>query len=201
MINVLLTAKNGGEDIFNGLRAYPELSVKLTDTHQTQVQGFCADVIVSDVLTETEKPLILILDSEEISKSAFKVDDFVKTPVCIAELAARIMRLIAPVTRKTEQKVFKMGRLTVDLENAAVFFDSTQIHLTLFEYKLLCLLVQKQGAIVSYSEILHSLWESPIGNEMLSIRVFVNAIRRKLAIAGAMEDIIRTHAGKGYSLE
>ena len=199
MVNVLLILKNEAEALLNELKGSSELSVKTSEV-PTEDEILAMDIIVTDKPMTAKKPVVLICDTESLGDAAYTASDFVCRPIRTAELIARIMRLIAPATRKSEQNVFRDGELTIDFENATVHFSGTLIHLTLFEYKLLCLLAQNHGKLVTYDQILHSLWESPIGNEMLSIRVFINAIRRKFAAAGAMEDIIKTHAGKGYSL-
>ena len=96
--------------------------------------------------------------------------------------------------------MFERGALRIDFSSATVHLGEEQIHLTLLEYKLLALLAQSYGRVVTYKEILSALWEYPIGSEMLSIRVFVAAIRSKLAAAGATEQYIVNRMSKGYEL-
>ena len=107
----------------------------------------------------------------------------------------RILRLISPKNR-----IFSHNGLKIDFQSAAVELNGSSIHLTLFEYKLLALLAKNHKNLVTYDQIMHSLWNTPIGNEMLSIRVFVNAIRKKFAATGAIQEYILTCAGKGYKL-
>jgi DNA-binding response OmpR family regulator len=104
--------------------------------------------------------------------------------------------LVAP-----ENRIFEKGELKIDLTCAEVTVNGEHVHLTLIEYRFLTLLAKGYGRLVTYKEILNCLWECPLGNEMRSVRVFVNAIRRKFAAAGATEEHIITHASKGYQLK
>lgn len=129
----------------------------------------------------------------ELVRSA-NADDFVALPISVNELTARIELLFE------DRSFLEKNGLFVDFKSCRVLINGRLLHLTLLEYKLLCLLAKSHGSLVTYEKILKELWETPIGNEMLSIRVFVNAIRRKFKAAGAMETLIKTHSGKGYSL-
>ena len=203
MINVLYIVKNPTDSIISELQNYPNfnLRVRYDISSVTENDINDSDVTVSELPIKTKSPCIRIFEQNTILEGYQEAEDFICRPASSQELVARIMRLIEPVNRKKDKNSFKDGALSIDYESAHVRYRGELIHLTLYEYKLLCLLARRRGELVTYSEILQAMWESPIGNEMLSIRVFVNAIRRKLAAAGAAENIIRTHAGKGYSLD
>ena len=118
-------------------------------------------------------------------------DDFIIYPFRKYELYTRVQGII-------ERSIaFKNGDLTVDYERCSVTFKGEAVHLTLLEYRLLCILTKRCGTIVTYSEIMHQLWESPIGSEVLSVRVFINALRKKL---GGKGELIKTVMGKGYMM-
>lgn len=157
-----------------------------------------ADVIITDRPHSFcgNGKTIAVFERHKVEPStALLADDLMILPIEADELHARILRLIAP-----ENRIFEKGELKIDFESAEVTVLGERIHLTLIEYRFLALLAKNHGRCVPYKEILAGLWECPIGNEMLSIRVFVNAIRRKFAVAGAIEKHIITHASKGYEL-
>ena len=158
-----------------------------------------SDVIITDkkdCTAEKTRVLRIISDARLDEAEADSADDIIFSPISLMELKVRISRLIAP-----ENRLFEKGELKIDLTRALVTVKGERIHLTLIEYRFLALLAESYGRIVPYKEILSSLWECPLGNEMLSVRVFVNAIRRKFAAAGATEAHIITHAAKGYELK
>ena len=159
----------------------------------------CADVTVTDKadLPTQKAKLLRIISTDRLEAAAMDTaDDIILAPVNVRELKVRISRLIAP-----ENRIFEKGELKIDLSRAEVTVNGERIHLTLIEYRFLALLAKGYGRLVPYKEILTSVWECPLGNEMQSVRVFVNAIRHKFATAGATEEHIITHASKGYQLK
>ncbi len=125
------------------------------------------------------------------------VDDVIFTPFCEAELLTRLGALTSE-KKITENKSFRNGQMTIDYENCRVFIGEHQLHLTMLEYKLLCSLSKNCGKAVSYNTLLRELWQTPIGNEILSLRVFVNAIRKKITGLGDQTSYIQTQTGVGY---
>lgn len=114
--------------------------------------------------------------------------DFITYPIREDELIFRIERLLF------DDGLFENGALTIDTYRCIVTIDGMQVHLTMLEYKLLCLLAGSCGKTVDYQTIMRELWGSPIGSEIRSVRVFVNALRKKLGTA----ELIKNAMGKGY---
>ena len=197
MTKILLHCITDADKIATELQNISNSDLRVTSSEGLN-ENFDADIIVSayphSALQSTKIIRVLTLSSELLD-DALTSDDIIFEPFSAKELYARIMRLIAP-----ENRVFQHKGLKIEYKYTRVSFNDVNISLTLYEYKLLSLLAQKHRTLVSYNEILHALWDNPIGSEMLSIRVFINAIRKKLALAGANDDLIRTHAGKGYEL-
>ncbi len=124
-------------------------------------------------------------------------DDVIFTPFDDIELLTRLNALCRN-TEKSDTTLFKTGQMTIDYENCRVYISDKLLHLTMLEYKLLCLLSKSCGSAVSYQTIMRELWQTPIGNEIQSLRVFVNAIRKKIRQLGDSTDYIRTQMGIGY---
>ena len=114
--------------------------------------------------------------------------DFITYPIREDELFLRIKRILF------EDGLFENGALVIDTARCTVTLEGAQVHLTMLEYKLLCLLARSCGQTVDYQTIMRELWGSPIGGEIRSVRVFVNALRKKL---GDFE-LIKNAMGKGY---
>ena len=201
MKTVLLFGLPDGTNIAAELEKYGNYGLRVTSDESFDATTECVDVTVTPFSERAPKgsKIIAVTDPEpEALSLAAKADDFICRPISSIELNARIMRLIAPVNAETPQKELVLGALRIDLERAYVTYSGQMIHLTLYEYKLLCLLMQAGGQTVTYKQILSALWENPIGIEMRSVRVFVNAIRAKLSAAGADGGLIKTVSGKGY---
>lgn len=198
MIKVTLLALPEGDELSEELKKYGDLELRVASTEPTD-----ADVTVfdGDDLTAVSARSIKVFDRDKADADALAgASDFICRPVSASELRARILRLIAPENRNSGKNEFKSGDLRIDFNSASVYFGDEPVHLTLLEYKLLALLAKNHGRTVTYKEILSTLWEYPIGSEMLSIRVFVTALRRKFEDAGATKELIVNRMGKGYEL-
>lgn len=204
VINMKITFINfkPNDDLLNMLSKMPDISVEILS------DGITASIAVPDVAVfalpityelTAECKKLLVLQHEELLQGKTYSDfahDIVSESAAPAEFVIRILRLIAPVNR-----VFEKNGLKIDFNDAKVFIGQEPVRLTLSEYRLLCVLAEKSGETVTYDELLCSLWDSPIGSEMLSLRVFVNAMRRKFRAAGAKSEHIVNCMGKGYRLQ
>ena len=75
-----------------------------------------------------------------------------------------------------------------------------QVHLAPMEYKLLCLLANNVGKVLTHKTILQAVWGSALPQSLPSLRVFMATLRKKLEAASPQCDCIRTHVGIGYRM-
>ncbi|MBR2727491.1 MAG: winged helix-turn-helix domain-containing protein, partial [Solobacterium sp.] len=75
-----------------------------------------------------------------------------------------------------------------------------EIHLTPIEYKLLCLLSRNTGKVLTHSYIIQHIWGSTMETDIVSLRVYMTSLRRKLSQDESEEALIRTHVGIGYQM-
>ena len=68
------------------------------------------------------------------------------------------------------------------------------------EYKLLCLLANNVGKVITHKTILQAVWGSALPQSLPSLRVFMATLRKKLEAASPQCDCIRTHVGIGYRM-
>lgn len=161
----------------------------------TEYDGTVPDLVITDPdyfderVPLTAKTLAVFYENCPIYNLYNEWDGFIIYPFHRGELYTRVINLL--------DNSFKNGALTIDFTRCNATLDGKSLHLTLLEYKLLCLLARCCGATVDYQTIMRELWESPIGSEILSVRVFVNALRKKL---GDEKDLIKTVMGKGYMM-
>ena len=145
-----------------------------------------------------DAPVIYIHDlSRSIDTELSKVSDVICTPLRLQEL---ILRIEMRTVRNASQNVFTNGALTIDHELCRVTVNGDEVHLTMFEYKLLCILARSCGWVVRYEDVLSELWDNPVGSEVGALRVYINAIRRKLGKTEDGESYVQTHMGMGYCM-
>ena len=74
----------------------------------------------------------------------------------------------------------------------------TPVTLSLKEFKLLCLLLEKRGAVATRDEILSSVWGYAFDGESRTVDVHIRNLRQKLGDAG---ECIETVKGMGYKID
>jgi two-component system, OmpR family, KDP operon response regulator KdpE len=131
-------------------------------------------------------------------------DDYLTKPFGTAELLARLrvsLRHSIQAAQGTSDPVFTAGDLRVDLEHRQVFVGESEIHLTPIEYKLLLVLVQYAGKVVTRKQLLHDVWGPSYVGEMHYLRVYMGQLRHKLEADPTRPRFLITEPGVGYRLK
>jgi two-component system, OmpR family, KDP operon response regulator KdpE len=127
-------------------------------------------------------------------------DDYVVKPFYTDELIARI----EAVHRRRMPEggpVFESGRLRIDAERREVKVEGDPVRLTPTEYAVLAILARHAGKIVTRERLLREVWGPAGEEEEGSLRVYINALRKKLELDPSAPKLIVTEAGVGYRLE
>ena len=127
------------------------------------------------------------------------VDEYITKPFSIGELLARVrvaLRKRAP--RPAVKETFELDGLVIDFEKRRVTVDGRDVHLTPIEYKLLTLLVENRGKVLTHSFINKQVWGYEYTEDSQSLRVFMANIRRKIEKNTAKPRYIMTEVGVGY---
>jgi len=74
-----------------------------------------------------------------------------------------------------------------------------EVHLTPIEYRIIQLLSQNMGKVLTHDYIIREIWE-PYTNEIQTLRVNMANIRRKLEKNPAEPRYIFTEVGVGYRM-
>ena len=120
-------------------------------------------------------------------------DDYITKPFSTRELIARIKRA---ANKNSKKNIITVSGVTLDLDKSAVFENGKQLELTALEYKLLSLLMQNVGKVVTRELIFEKIWDVS-GNFVNdnTLTVYIKRIRKKLDA-----DIIKTVKGMGYQV-
>ena len=120
-------------------------------------------------------------------------DDYITKPFSTRELIARIKRV---ANKNSKKNIITVSGVTLDLDKSAVFENGKQLELTALEYKLLSLLMQNAGKVVTRELIFKKIWDVS-GNFVNdnTLTVYIKRIRKKLDA-----DIIKTVKGMGYQV-
>ena len=153
-------------------------------------------IVISARSQEEEK--VLALDSG--------CDDYITKPFGTSELLARIRtslrRYQASQAMADPHPLYTCDDLTIDLSKRLVTLRGQEIHLTQVEYKLVSLLAQNSGRVLTYDHIIHTIWGPYADNSNNQIlRVNMAHIRRKLENNPAEPRYIFTEIGVGYRMK
>ena len=128
-------------------------------------------------------------------------DDYITKPFFMGELMARIRvteRKMAFTRPREAENVFQCDWLTVDFERRLVLVDGMEVHLTPMEYKLLSLLIQNRGKVLTHGYILRQVWGYEECGDTKTVRVFMAGLRRKIEKDTANPRFLLTEVGVGY---
>ena len=128
-------------------------------------------------------------------------DDYLTKPFGVNELLARMrVALRHAEGTPTVERVFEFGSLRIDLVRREVSRDSEQVHLTPIEYKLLVLLAQNAGKVLTHRQMLHQVWGPAYANQTHYVRVHMAELRKKIEPEPARPRLLVTEPGVGYRL-
>jgi two-component system, OmpR family, KDP operon response regulator KdpE len=137
--------------------------------------------------------------SEKIRALDAGADDYVTKPFAIGELLARLRAALRRAGGPGEP-LLTVGPITVDLEKHAVSVDGKAVHLTPHEFRLLRLLAQNEGKLLTHRSILREVWGPGYGEESNYLHVYVSQLRHKLEVDPARPRFLLTEPGAGYRL-
>ena len=199
-----LTASNGEAAILEASSHNPEII--LLDLGLPDIDGV---EVIHRIRTWSNVPIIVISarseDTDKIDALDAGADDYLTKPFSVEELLARLRvtqrRLAAlQLGNVSTEAVFTNGKLKVDYAAGCAFLDGQELHLTLSEYKLLCLLCKNVGKVLTHTFITQQIWGRSWDNDVASLRVFMATLRKKLEKEPGSPQYIQTHIGVGYRM-
>jgi len=164
--------------------------------------------VIRRIRSWSNVPIIVISarseDSDKIDALDAGADDYLTKPFSVDELLARLRvtqrRLTLIQNSQAPQAVYENGQLRIDYASACAYLADVELHLTPMEYKLLCLLAQNTGKVLTHKFILQKLWGNSMDSDIASLRVFMTTLRKKLEQVPGSPQYIQTHIGIGYRM-
>lgn len=154
---------------------------------------------------QLDSPIIIIsARNDELGKVKsldLGADDYVTKPFGTKELLARIRTTLRHYhIDKNILGVIKNGSLVLDIEKKSFFVCDQEIHLTKNEFRILEVLFENIGKVVTYDRLMKILW-GPYTKDQRILRVNVSNIRRKIEPNPLEPIYILTEVGIGYRLK
>lgn len=196
-------AVNGNDAIMETASYNPDII--LLDLGLPDIDGV---EVIRRIRSWSNVPIIVISarseDSDKIDALDSGADDYLTKPFSVEELLARLRvtqrRLALMQSGSTSKAVFENGELRIEYATGCAYLNNEELHLTPIEYKLLCLLAQNTGKVLTHKFITQNVWGSSWENDVASLRVFMATLRKKLEKKPGSPQYIQTHVGIGYRM-
>jgi two-component system, OmpR family, KDP operon response regulator KdpE len=198
-----IEAQTGQEGLVQAATRSPDII--LLDLGLPDIDG----LEVTRRLREWSEIPIIVLSAREQEQDKIKAldagaDDYLTKPFGAGELLARIRVAIRHKVRQQSDKgepVFILDNLRVDMARRQVFLNEQAVHLTPIEYKLLTVLIQNAGKVVTHTHLLKEVWGPSYSKETQYLRVYMTQLRHKLELDPARPRFLINEPGIGYRLK
>lgn len=175
------------------------VSLVLLDVNLPTISGF-------DLFTKIKKVKdvsIIFLTANDLEVSIVRgldmgADDYITKPFKARELLSRIKNVLR---RNNNNTIIKIKNITIDLNQAKVFKDGTDVLLTSLEYKILLTLALNPDKVFSREKLLADIWD--VNEEYVydnTLTVYIKRIRNKIEDNPEDPKIIITVRGMGYKV-
>ena len=206
---VLLLQRNGFEA--QALTSFESVPQQIIVAHPDLVlldlnlPGIDGQQICREVRQLSNVPIIVVTsrntDLDELMVLSLGADDFIAKPyntqILLMHITSVLRRANSDVTTGT--KLSHAG-VTLDSSSCKVSANQTSVELTKNELRILSLLMQNVGTVVSRQRIQEELWQSDEFVDDNTLTVNISHLRNTLASIG-VEDFVMTRRGLGYVIE
>lgn len=153
-----------------------------------------------DFFKEYVRTPALVLSAKDEEKDVVKaidlgVQDYIIKPFRSMELLSRINNIIK---RNKKNTVKEFENIKFDMDAYKIYVDNLEVVLTGLELKILFLMLENSGCLVTREMIIDKIWDALgkfVNDNTLS--VYIKRIREKLK----NDDLIKTIKGIGYRID
>jgi two-component system KDP operon response regulator KdpE len=199
----VLKASNGQEALRIIFEQKPDLV--LLDVVMPRLDGWQTCNRIREV---TDIPIIMLTgqrNSEEdiVRGLDYGADEYLSKPLGNKELVARVRAALRRAERPSylnekKKTLFSDGYLIVDMAERRVTVNGEKLKLTPREFRLLALLVENAGHVLSHQQVLENVWGWEYINDIDYVRIYISHLRQKLEPNPSQPRYILTEPGVGY---
>ncbi len=150
----------------------------------------------------TDVPILFLsaLGQEENLLKGYRygADDYIVKPFPLSVLSEKIGSMIRRHKGLSADDTLSEGGVKLDLKARKAFCDGKEIRLAQKDFKLLLLLMQNKGTILSRDVILSKVWGWDFDGDNRTVDTHIKRIRKAL---GDRAGLIVTTSGVGYSFK
>lgn len=167
-----------------------------------KLPGDGGHAVCRDLRRASDVPIVMLTSSDnefdEVMSMNLGADDYVTKPYNPAVLLARIQSVLRRAARTEPPARIEHKGVVLDVAKSRVEYEGRGVELTRNEFRVLHLLMENKGAIISRQELMMELWQSDAFIDDNTLTVNVNRLRKSLASIGVPDDFLVTRRGQGY---
>ena len=158
--------------------------------------------ICKKIKQEKDIPIIFLTAKDEekdvVQGLELGADDYVIKPFRLRELISRIRTILRRYNQESEN-IIKIRDVVVNTDKNIVYKNGKEIEFTALEYKILLMLFNNAGKIITREQLLDKIWDIA-GNFVNdnTLTVYIKRIREKIENDPSEPCIIKTARGLGY---
>jgi DNA-binding response OmpR family regulator len=150
-------------------------------------------------------PIILLTargqEADKVAGLGLGADDYVTKPFSPRELMARVHAVLRRATRSPVGRGFQFGSVRVDFARHEVLRDGRTVDVTPSEFKLLRVLIERRGEVLSIDQLLHEAWGADVFLTDRVVYTHVNNLRAKIEPDPRQPRHIISVRGVGYRFQ
>ena len=183
----VITAEDGKEALWKVKVFSPDIIV--LDIMLPVLSGFDVCKTLKSDPKYSRIPILMLTaraaENDRIKGFESGADDYLVKPFSMRELLIRIKKLLtAYKTGKPKVEILSHKGLVVDINSFRVSYNNKPIELTSMEFKLLCALMEKKGALITRDQLLSEVWDYDAVIETRTVDAHISRLREKLGPAG-----------------
>lgn len=152
-------------------------------------------------------PIIVLsartFENEKVSALDAGADDYLTKPFGMAELLARVraqLRRRAKTANTESEPILRLGDVEIDLAQGRVKKAGEDVHLTRIEMRLLTVMVEDKGKVLTHRQLLNKVWGAAYVERPHYLRIYVKRLRDRLEDDPTQPKWFLTEVGVGYRL-
>ena len=158
---------------------------------------------IRDLRQWSQMPVIVLSarteETDKIAALDAGADDYLSKPFGIGELQARLrVALRRQAGSQPGEPVVKFGDICVDLAARRIVRGEEEIHLTPIEFRLLAVLLNNHGKVLTQRQLLSQVWGPNAVEHSHYLRIYMGHLRQKLEADPARPRHLLTETGIGY---
>ena len=195
---------NTGADALRIAQADPP-DIVVLDVNLPDVNGF---TLCNRLRKGLHLPVIMltasILDTDVVTGFQQGADDYVSKPFSMQVLSYRIRAVLrrgsTDLAGGPAKTTYQLGKGIFNAEQHEVLGADVQIKLTPIQGKILRVLLENEGRVVSAEQLMTKVWHYDAESDVSVVKTHISNLRKKIARALGGEEIIHTVSGLGYTL-